>query len=283
MINRTVLMSGAEHFTVQEINPYSFESDQPDRKRVIAEHDAIESALIEAGVEVIRTPAPRECKDGVYTANWALIHGQKAVLSRLPGPRQNEEPHARQVLADLGFELIEPPVRFSGQGDALFAGNTLFCGQGYRTDSRVHDFIHDVFEVEVVSLQTIPLLYKNGHQAINKLTGWPDSYFYDIDLALAVLDEDLIAWCPEAFMPESREKLWHLEGFRKIEVSMEEAKEAFACNLVSTGETVVMSAHAPLLKEDIEAVGLRVVTPEISELAKGGGYIRCTTLTLKNT
>ena len=30
----------------------------------------------------------------------------------------------------------------------------------------------------------------------------------------------------------------------------------------------------------LESRGLRVFTPEITELAKGGGYIRCTTLTL---
>lgn len=66
----------------------------------------------------------------------------------------------------------------------------------------------------------------------------------------------------------------------KIEVSLKEAKEAFACNLVSTGETVIMSNKAPGLQSELIARGFRVITPEITELAKGGGYIRCTTLTL---
>ena len=68
----------------------------------------------------------------------------------------------------------------------------------------------------------------------------------------------------------------------KIEVSFEEATKGFACNLVSTGETVIMSAHAPALQAAIEAHGLKTLTSDISELAKGGGYIRCTTLTLDN-
>jgi N-dimethylarginine dimethylaminohydrolase len=58
--------------------------------------------------------------------------------------------------------------------------------------------------------------------------------------------------------------------------------QGFACNLVSTGDTVVMSAHAPHLQRALEAEGLKTVTPEIDELVKGGGYIRCTTLTLSN-
>ena len=43
-----------------------------------------------------------------------------------------------------------------------------------------------------------------------------------------------------------------------------------------------MSAHAPKLQAELENRGLNVITPEIHELAKGGGYIRCTTLTLSN-
>ncbi|QQS18999.1 hypothetical protein IPL68_03020 [Candidatus Saccharibacteria bacterium] len=66
-------------------------------------------------------------------------------------------------------------------------------------------------------------------------------------------------------------------------MSFAEAKEAFACNLVSTGHTVVMSASAPQLQAAIESYGLQTITLAMPELAKGGGFIRCTTLTLDNT
>jgi N-dimethylarginine dimethylaminohydrolase len=66
----------------------------------------------------------------------------------------------------------------------------------------------------------------------------------------------------------------------KIEISVDEAICGMACNLVSTGETVLMSDRAPAYKAAIEAHGLNTVTPDISELAKSGGCIRCTTLTL---
>jgi len=63
-------------------------------------------------------------------------------------------------------------------------------------------------------------------------------------------------------------------------VSLHEAEDAFACNLVSTGEVVVMGDGAPVLKAALESHGLTVYTPHIQELSKGGGYIRCTTLTI---
>ena len=102
-----------------------------------------------------------------------------------------------------------------------------------------------------------------------------------IVVALSVLRDDLIAWCPAAFMPESQDRLRALP-INKIEVSLEEAVQAFACNLVSTGETVIMSAQAPNFKAAVEAYGLKTITPIINELAKGGGYIRCISLTLDN-
>lgn len=281
LINQTVLMSGAEHFSVEELNPYSDKSNQPDVDGAIREHRSIQEALESAGVTVLKVAAPEGCQDGVYTANWALVRGNKAVMSTLPNMRAGEEPFAEKCLREQGKEIIKAPYRFSGQGDALPCGNYLLAGSTYRTDPRMHEFLAEELGYEVISLQTVPELDAAGNPVINAVTGWPDSFFYDIDLALSILREDLIAWCPEAFTPESQEKLRALP-IEKIEVSLEEATKGFACNLLSTGETVVMSAHATELQKAIEAHGLKTITPEITELIKGGGFIRCTTLTLDN-
>ena len=119
----------------------------------------------------------------------------------------------------------------------------------------------------------------NKKSIINSITGWEDSYFYDIDLAVSVINDDLIAWCPEAFMPESQEIIRSVK-LDKIEVSLEDALGGFACNLLSTGDVVIMSDNAPQLKNNLEQKGLKTVSPKMTELSKGGGYIRCTTLTL---
>ena len=275
-------MSDAHSFSDESpINPYMDSLLPVDRAIAQREHDNIRAALGQAGVDVIQVPSPLHCQDGVYTANWALVHGNTAIMSRLPNARKGEEAHAAAVLKELGKEIIVVPgdLRFSGQGDALPCGKYLFAGSTYRTDPEVHQFLADTLDLEVVSLRTVPQMDDAGSEVINASSGWPDSFFYDIDKALSVLRPNLIAWCPEAFMPESQEIMRALP-IEKIEISLEEATEAFACNLVSTGETVIMSARAPLFKAAVEAHGLKTITPEISELAKGGGYIRCTTLSL---
>lgn len=283
LINKKVLMSGADYFNDGfAINAYMDDSVPVDVTKAKAEHQAIRQALEDAGVEVIQVSPPHDCQDGVYTANWGLCRGDTVVLSSLPNKRKDEEPYAADVLSRLGKRLVYVPdgLKFSGQGDALPCGNYLFVGSNYRTDTAIHDFVGRQLEYKVVGLQTVPTTDQNGQPVVNSVTGWPDSFFYDIDLALAILTPEMIAWCPDAFTPESQAKIGAITDLEKVEVSYEEATKGFACNLVSTGETVIMSANAPIFQKAVEAKGLKTITPEITELAKGGGYIRCTTLTL---
>lgn len=291
LFNQKLLMSTVDYFDDSApINAFMDANVAVNRDTARQEHEQIRQALIAAGAEVVQVPAPINCQDGVYTANWALVRGDMAVLANLPNVRQAELAYAETVLRQQGKTVLKLPetVRFSGQGDALPCGNYLFMGTGYRTDPAAHQFVAEALGYEAIPLQTLPLLDAQGQPVINVYSGWPDSFFYDIDLALAVLqqpDDDhkgLIAWCPEAFTPESRAKLQAFDSVDKIEVSLQEAKEAYACNLVSTGETVIMSAFAPQLKAAIEKCGLKTMTPHVSELAKGGGYIRCTSLALDN-
>ena len=141
---------------------------------------------------------------------------------------------------------------------------------------------------EVIALETLPAYDEQGQPKINQVTGLPDSPTYDIDLAIAILkmpkngQKGLIAWCPDVFKEESRAFMESYEDVDKISVSKKEALEAFALNLLSTGETVIMNSGAPKFKADVEAHGLEVKTLDLPELRKGGGSIRCSTLSIDN-
>lgn len=276
-------MSGAEYFDDGfAINAYMDDKVPVDLTKAVAEHAEIKSCFEEAGIEVVKVEAPANCQDGVYAANWALIFGNKAIMSILPNKRLAEEPHAESILRSLGYNIVKLPkkFRFSGQGDALPCGKYLFVGTSYRTSSEVHTLLGLETGLEVVGVQTIPELDSSGNPVINAVTGWPDSFFYDLDLAIAIITPNLIAWCPEAFTPESQARIRALTDLDKIEVSFEEATKASACNLVSTGETVIMGARAPKLKSALQARGFKVLAPDVTELMKGGGFIRCTSLTI---
>lgn len=278
-------MSSAEYFDDRHaINAHMDDSLKVDVSIAAREHNEIKACFKKAGIEVVQVPAPVNCQDGVYTANWGLVRGDKVIMSNLPNTRQPEENYAKEKLEELGFNCIKLPidVHFSGQGDALPCGDYLFTGTTYRTSPEAHGLIVSELGFRVISLQTMPHLDINGNPVINPVTGWPDSFFYDIDLAIAVISPSMIAWCPEAFTEESQSKINALTDLDKIEVSLEEAMRGFACNLVSTGESVIMSNNAPELKSQLVARGLTVYTPNVKELSKGGGFIRCVSLTLNN-
>ena len=291
VINQTVLMSGADFMiNASPINPYMHQGQPFDRQEAMREHSSIQKALEDAGIKVTKVDPPSDCQDGIFTANWALTRGNKALMSHLPNVRQAEEAYAAKVLGQQGLELhfLPEDIRFSGQGDALPCGDYVFAGTTYRTDPAAHTAISEILGYKVIPLQTIPARDANGTPVINQASGWPDSDFYDIDLAIAILrwptleQKGLVAWCPEAFEPASQATIRGLDFVDRIEVPLQEAVGVSACNLVSSGYHVVMNAGAPTLQAAIEKAGLSVTTLSNKELAKNGGSVRCCSVTLDN-
>jgi N-dimethylarginine dimethylaminohydrolase len=281
MINRKVLISGAEFFSSEApINPY-YGDNIINSRAAQSEHEAIAEAFRAAGIEVVQVPPPATSQDGIYTANWGLCRGEKCVLSRLPAVRRSEEAYAEKTLTRLSKRVLRVPegLKFSGQGDALPCGKYLLAGYGYRSDPEAQEFVAQQLGLELVQLHALAELDETGRPVINPVSGWADSLFYDIDLAIAVLSENLIAYCPAAFDTPSRARLEALP-IEKITVSYDEAVSGLACNLVSTGEVVIMSGNAPALQSAVERRGFKTVTIKAPELAKGGGYVRCIALTL---
>lgn len=300
-INKTVLMTGAEYFDDGDAINVLMDSSIPvDVEAAIAEHATIKVALESAGIKVIKIATPPKLQDAVYTANWALVRNGKALMARLPNTRQPEEAYALQAVKDAGLEPLTLPdevERFSGQGDALACGDIVFTQSPFRTTTAAHKYLKDWMGFsQVISLKTKPArrFGSYGPAIVNEVTGWPDSPTYDIDLAIAILKcpeydkngkqtkKGLIAWCPDVFQRPSRKIMRQFDGVDKIEVSRREAMGAYAMNMVSTGKTAIMNAGAPLFAAELEARGLQVITLDLPELRKGGGSIRCSTLSLDN-
>ena len=283
-------MSGADYFDDKSaINALMNDQISVDIEAAQREHAAIRSALESAGIKVIKIDPPSGCQDGVYTANWALVKNGKALMSRLPNTRKPEEEYALEAIKNQGLEPIILPAeieRFSGQGDALPCGDIVFTQSPYRTSIEAHEHLKELGFKQIVALQTKPSRNFLGLPKINKITGWPDSPTYDIDLAIAVLkfpsenSKGLIAYCPDVFKKSSQKILEKFNEVDKIIVSKHETLQAFALNLVSNGETVIMNSGAPEFHKNLESHSLKVIALDLPELKKGGGSIRCTTLTI---
>ncbi|MDB5169959.1 MAG: hypothetical protein JWN82_355 [Candidatus Saccharibacteria bacterium] len=291
--NRQVLMSGAEYMSNQlALNPYMDSSVPFDVKKAVQQHTGIWKALESIGIAVIKRDAPKDCQDGIFTANEGLlgVDNKTILIARLPKGREQETPYFDNIFRELDKTVLYLPNTdwfFSGQGDALRYGPYLLAGQQFRTapGPEVHAFIAEHLGYEVISLQAKALLNDDGSRNMNDVTGLPNSEFYDIDYAIAPIrwpsatQKGLLVVCREALEPESLDKIIALPNTEIIWAPYDEATGVSACNLVATGEAVVMNAGAPVLEKALRKAGLHVVTTVNDELKKNGGSVRCTTLT----
>ena len=188
-MTRAVLMCRPDHYGIEyEINPWMHVAVQVDHTLAEAQWQALHSTYADLGLRIELATPVAGLPDMVFTANAAVLWDGRAVLSNFHHPeRAGEEPHWRQELERLGLEVHELPrsLSFEGAGDALFVGDRLFCGFGFRTDRASHRPVARILEVEVVSLELI------------------DSRFYHLDTCFCPLDATTVLVAPDAFSGES--------------------------------------------------------------------------------
>jgi N-dimethylarginine dimethylaminohydrolase len=263
MYNRHLLMCRPDYFRIAfQINPYMDTHVQPDPTILHHEYDALIAAHQTAGRTLDFIEPDPSLPDMTFTANHALIRGQKAVLAQLPPERHPEVAHTRRWLKAHGFDVVESPHLFSGQGDALPTGTgAVIKGRGWRSDPRTDALVHEHLGYEVIPVHT---------------TG-PE--WYDIDLVIAILRPGLIAVYLDALDAPSLATLRARIDLEIIPVPLADARR-FALNLVSDGTTVTLPAGSPGFERMLESRGFTVVPLPITQLQLSGGGVRCTALAL---
>jgi N-dimethylarginine dimethylaminohydrolase len=246
-----------------EINPWMKRERQADHDLAIKQWNGLLAVLLDLGAKVsLQTPV-RGLPDLVFTANAAMIFRKTAVLSRFRfEQRQGEEAHDAQWLAEHGFEVVPPPEKtyFEGAGDALFCGEDLFAGYRMRSDARGHQEIGQRLGVRVIPLELV------------------DPYYYHLDTCFCPLAPGAALYYPPAFDEYGQKAVRELIP-ELIPVEREEA-EAFACNAVVVGRTVVTNSGCPKLHDSLRQRGFDAVETPLGEFVKAGGSAKCLTLRL---
>ena len=246
-----------------EINPWMSLSNRPDTALAERQWRVLYGVFTEQiGATVDLIPQTAQCPDMVFTANAGLVRGQIALISNFRHPeRQTEEPFFRAWFETNGFDVRAPShaCKFEGEGDALFAGDTVLAGYLKRSDICAHRWISDMLSLPVLSLQ---------------LT---DDRWYHLDTCLFPLDAGTIVLYPGAFDAYAQVVL--ADRFETIAINEVEALR-FACNSVVIGSNIVMPSGCPILSGILKARGYTVYTVEMSEFLKAGGAAKCLTLFL---
>lgn len=261
---RRYLMTPPEHFAVSyAINPWMDPAVPVDVERALAEWRTLRDTYRRLGHRVDELPAPAGLPDAVYAANGALVTPRVTVGARFAYPQRAAE---AAVYADwldrAGLGPVALPTEVNeGEGDLLLAGSVILAGTGFRTTRAAHAEVARMTGLEVITLELV------------------DPRFYHLDTALAVLDDDAIAYLPSAFSPASRAELERRYPDAVIAAEVDAA--VLGLNLVSDGRNVIMAEAATGLARDLELRGYIPVPVAMPELLKGGGGIKCCTLEIR--
>ena len=259
-----ILMCRPQHFGVEyEINPWMHVEQEVDRDKAETQWQALYRAYLDLGQTVELVDQAPGLPDMVFAANAALVRNGDAVLARFRHPeRQGEESLWRAALEARGVRVkeVSAGISFEGAGDALFVGEQLFAGYGFRTDRESHGQLGRLLDTEVVSLQLV------------------DPRFYHLDTCFCPLAPGVVMFAPEAFSPESARTVRRLVP-HVIEVPTRLAM-SFICNGVVVGDHLLSSTGVEQMDQKLSIEGLATTSFPMTEFMKAGGGVRCLTLEL---
>jgi len=243
-----------------EINPWMNRQRTPSKKRAWKQWKELHHTILRLGGWVEYVNPEKDQPDMVFTANAGLVHGKRCVISKFKfKERSGEEAPFRQWFIDHGFEIVElDGFNFEGEGDALFAGEKLFYGHGFRTDKEVGDILKNKLGLKSV----IPCELTN-------------SYFYHLDTCFAPINANQALYFPGAFSDDCQARL-------KNEIELFPVPEAdaklFSCNAVFLGKSVILPAGCEQTSLILKKLGFEPYLIELDEFIKAGGAAKCLTL-----
>nr|BFD86134.1 arginine deiminase-related protein [Streptomyces sp. Xyl84] len=261
---RRFLVCEPRHFAVQyAINPWMHPDRPVDTGLAQAQWQALTDAYRAHGhlVETVE-PVPG-LPDMVFAANAAVVVGGRVFGSLFKAPERRPESVPYDTwFKSAGFDVYRPESVCEGEGDFVPAGRWLLAGTGFRTTREAHREAQEFLGVPVIGLTLV------------------DPYFYHLDTALFVLDDDNIAYYPQAFSPGSREVLARL--YPDAVIATQEDAAAFGLNSVSDGRHVFISPGATALADRLAHLGYLPVPVDLSEFHKAGGGIKCCTQEIRS-
>jgi N-dimethylarginine dimethylaminohydrolase len=260
-----LLLCPPDHYGIEyEINPWMSRSRGAFPALARTQWQQLQDALCALGCDIELIHAQPKLPDMVFTANAGLVAGRRFIRSNFRFPeRRGEAPHFGQWFAEHGYEVVTLPKElfFEGEGDALFAGDVLFCGYRFRSDVQSHQHLGALLDCLVISVELV------------------NERYYHLDTCFCPLPDGGAIWFPAAFDEYAQRAIREHLG-TLIEVAPDEAPH-FACNAVVLGHDIVLPKNCPQLVRALAARNYRCHELSMTEFIKAGGACKCLTLFLE--
>jgi len=261
---RELLLCPPDHYGIEyEINPWMSRARGAEAVVAQAQWKGLRAKLSELHATIHLVEPRPKLPDMVFTANAGIAVGKKFVPSNFRHKeRAGEAPYFARWMAEEGYEILWLPenLYFEGEGDALFAGDALFCGYKFRSDINSHRAVADIFSCLTISVELV------------------DPRFYHLDTCFCPLPDGGGFWFPEAFDEYGQRAIREHVG-DLIDVVESEAAH-FSCNAVVLERDIVLPEGAPDLVRKLEERGYKCHPLPMTEFLKAGGACKCLTMFL---
>ncbi|MHA2334172.1 MAG: dimethylarginine dimethylaminohydrolase family protein [Candidatus Hodarchaeales archaeon] len=214
------------------------------------QHHRYCKVLVDIGLEVIHLPRDEQHPDSCFIEDNAIIHGRKALISRMGAEsRRGEEIAVEELLQDyLDIKRTKSPATIDG-GDVIHLPDHLISGLSQRTNMEGIKQAERWLEVEVETITDPNMIHLKSH--VTYLSN-------DVMIATKriakhpVLENYTILFIPE--------------------------KESYAANTLTINNTVLMANGYPQSKEIVSEAGFEVISLDMSEFQKCEGALTCLSL-----
>jgi N-dimethylarginine dimethylaminohydrolase len=244
------------------INPWMKINKNSIKQKAVNQWGNLRKTIESLGWKVDTISAQEKLPDMVFTANAGLIYKNRAVVSNFKHKERKPEAKFFEAYLKNNYEVLKLSSMnyFEGSGDALFAGDVLFAGYGFRSKRNSYWQIEEFLELkQIIFCKLI------------------DPYFYHLDTCFCPLNNNKAIFYKKAFDDNSIEEM---EGQLELfDIPQKEAKK-FACNAVVLDKNVIIPSGCPQTELILQKLGFKVYSCNISEYIKSGGGGRCLTLKL---
>ena len=222
----------------------------------LAQHHEYVKVLKTLVCNVIELPAEADLPDSVFVEDTAFILPEAAIITR-PGadsrkPETDSIVRALKPLIKLVY--VREPATVDG-GDVLVLGKKIYVGLSTRSNQEAIDQLNKAlgeYGYVVTGVQLHDCLHLKS--AITRVD----------DTTLLI------------------NKRWvdthHFENFDWIEV---DPAEPFAANCLPIVESIIFPTAFPKTRAKLEERGYKIVTVDVSELAKAEGALTCCSLIIQ--
>jgi N-dimethylarginine dimethylaminohydrolase len=254
---KRVLLCRPSHFTVDYIiNPH-MQPYSVDGGLALRQWQTLVGALENQGIKVDVIEQEPDVPDMVFATDQGIVRDGAVLLANFRYDQRKKERHYyREWFRQHGLRLraLSNVFAFEG-GDALFFGDMLLVGTGFRASIASCEELSEKLQIDVFPLRLA------------------DPYFYHLDMCFLPLDTETAFYYPPAFSPNSRHLLQKL--VKDLHEFSHEEAAAYAANSLVNGTTVTVQAGITTFVQKLQQLGRQVVEVDVSEFQKAGGGIHC--------